>query len=173
MQKGAFLCGIRDELPLILLASAVFVRFPVVSWPTGVTGRLVGAHFMSRGVIYRIGAPAERGRNRCGNQSPQGTPSSCSATPAPQQSLAAVVLCCVIVPVLGTGNGSVFRLGVQPAPPSDFIASLALGASHTCVLMSDGDVRCWGGNSRGQLGSGGFTDALLPTGVAAFTGART
>ena len=29
---------------------------------------------------------------------------------------------------------------------------LALGDSHTCALLSDGNVRCWGNNTYGQLG---------------------
>ena len=31
---------------------------------------------------------------------------------------------------------------------------LALGTNHTCVLMDDGNVRCWGNNEAGQLGVG-------------------
>ncbi len=31
---------------------------------------------------------------------------------------------------------------------------LALGARHSCVLMIDGDVKCWGDNEKGQLGQG-------------------
>jgi alpha-tubulin suppressor-like RCC1 family protein len=28
------------------------------------------------------------------------------------------------------------------------------GATHTCGILADGDVRCWGYDDRGQLGSG-------------------
>lgn len=32
--------------------------------------------------------------------------------------------------------------------------ALALGAFHSCARISDGTVRCWGGDSSGQLGNG-------------------
>ncbi len=31
--------------------------------------------------------------------------------------------------------------------------AIALGASHSCVLVNEGDVKCWGDNSKGQLGN--------------------
>ena len=34
------------------------------------------------------------------------------------------------------------------------VDKLALGDRHTCALLSDGNVRCWGSNDLGQLGSG-------------------
>jgi cysteine-rich repeat protein len=35
---------------------------------------------------------------------------------------------------------------------------LAVGGNHTCVLLTDGTVRCWGDNSVGQLGQGNTTN---------------
>ena len=35
---------------------------------------------------------------------------------------------------------------------------LALGAAHSCVIGTDGNVRCWGENGSGQLGDGTTTD---------------
>ncbi|PRQ10155.1 RCC1 domain-containing protein [Enhygromyxa salina] len=39
-------------------------------------------------------------------------------------------------------------------PGNASIVQLALGDGHTCVLFSTGDVLCWGGGARGQLGQG-------------------
>jgi hypothetical protein len=47
---------------------------------------------------------------------------------------------------------------VEYAEPLDMldgsmVTQLALGGNHTCALMSDGTVQCWGGNRAGQLGT--------------------
>jgi alpha-tubulin suppressor-like RCC1 family protein len=36
------------------------------------------------------------------------------------------------------------------------------GQSHTCVLLDNGSVSCWGWNNYGQLGDGGNTDNTTP-----------
>jgi alpha-tubulin suppressor-like RCC1 family protein len=47
------------------------------------------------------------------------------------------------------------------------VVDLALGLFHTCALLSDGTVRCWGQNFRGVLGLGGtdLSNKLQPTPV--------
>ena len=40
------------------------------------------------------------------------------------------------------------------------VVDLVAGYGHTCALMWDGAVRCWGGNWLGQLGDGGTTEQL-------------
>ena len=45
------------------------------------------------------------------------------------------------------------------------VAEIAAAGSHTCVLMSRGGVRCWGGNLNGQLGDGGSADRPSPPAV--------
>ena len=39
------------------------------------------------------------------------------------------------------------------------VAHVAAGGAHACAVLSNGDLRCWGGNTRGQLG----TSTLLPS----------
>ncbi len=43
---------------------------------------------------------------------------------------------------------------VDPLAPRGRIVDIAVGKFHTCVLLRDGDVRCWGQNSEGELGLG-------------------
>jgi alpha-tubulin suppressor-like RCC1 family protein len=58
------------------------------------------------------------------------------------------------VPARGAGwPGPVWR-----APLPDSVALLAAGLVHSCALLRDGSVHCWGGNFVGQLGDGGLHD---------------
>ncbi|HTB73416.1 MAG TPA: hypothetical protein VK762_09245 [Polyangiaceae bacterium] len=53
--------------------------------------------------------------------------------------------------------------------------AIAAGEGHTCALLSDGSVRCWGANNDGQLGStttqmyGSVTAAATPQTVTGLT----
>ena len=37
------------------------------------------------------------------------------------------------------------------------------GTSHSCAILDDGSIRCWGNNANGQLGDGSRDDRLIPT----------
>ena len=42
----------------------------------------------------------------------------------------------------------------QPVDVGGTVVELAVGHNHTCALMADGQLRCWGANNSGQLGYG-------------------
>lgn len=41
--------------------------------------------------------------------------------------------------------------------------AVAAGDTHTCALLTDGKVRCWGANFKGQLGTTAFLGTATPT----------
>lgn len=51
------------------------------------------------------------------------------------------------------------------------VKELAAGDDHTCALLKNGTVTCWGKNDAGQLGDGTTNDALVPTPVPELSGA--
>jgi nidogen-like/Regulator of Chromosome Condensation (RCC1) repeat protein/somatomedin B domain-containing protein len=54
-------------------------------------------------------------------------------------------------------------------PPLSGAQALALG-THSCVLLSGSEVRCWGGNWAGQLGDGTQAHRLTPVAVLQSSG---
>jgi cysteine-rich repeat protein len=48
---------------------------------------------------------------------------------------------------------------------------IAAGRTHTCALLGDGTVKCWGSNIYGQLGDGTVTPRLTPVLSTGLTGA--
>jgi alpha-tubulin suppressor-like RCC1 family protein len=48
---------------------------------------------------------------------------------------------------------------------------LAAGDNHTCSVMADGTVQCWGANANGQLGDGTTVNSPLPVQVTGITNA--
>lgn len=65
-------------------------------------------------------------------------------------------------PTLVSGSGT-----------TDNYTMLALGGLHTCGLLDNGSVKCWGDAFSGQLGDNGTTDNKTPTLVVGLTNAIT
>jgi alpha-tubulin suppressor-like RCC1 family protein len=71
------------------------------------------------------------------------------------------------------GNGTTAIPGTaQPVAVSGITGASAIttGAYHTCALLGNGTLRCWGRNSQGQLGNGTFTRSSTSVPVAGITG---
>jgi alpha-tubulin suppressor-like RCC1 family protein len=69
---------------------------------------------------------------------------------------------------LGTGStvdttapGTTAATQVQLAA-GELARTLDMGLWHACVIIQNGQMRCWGGNQSGQLGNGATTNALTP-----------
>src|SRR5437870_4438834 len=99
--------------------------------------------------------------------------------------LSVVLALCVLAWALGKAEVAAQVITVSPTNPTisvgqnlQFAASgttsataVDAGSFHTCVLLQDGAVRCWGLNGSGQLGDGTTTSSPTPVAVAGITGA--
>src|SRR3989475_8829922 len=47
--------------------------------------------------------------------------------------------------------------------------AVTAGGFHTCALLQDGTVRCWGQNTFGQLGNGSILNSFTPVTVSGIT----
>ncbi|MFC1610491.1 RCC1 domain-containing protein [Myxococcota bacterium] len=53
------------------------------------------------------------------------------------------------------------------------VTALAAGSAHTCALLNNQTVYCWGTNTGGALGDGTLTERHTPVPVTGLTGAQT
>jgi len=62
------------------------------------------------------------------------------------------------------GNGTTSASSSSPVTVSGLtnVLQVATGASHSCALLTDGTVRCWGLNTNGQLGNNSTTSSSTP-----------
>lgn len=69
---------------------------------------------------------------------------------------------------LGQSSGNTANMGDEPDEMSSLAAinlgtgktavAIAVGGHHTCAILNDGSVKCWGSNNYGQLGLGDTTN---------------
>ena len=66
---------------------------------------------------------------------------------------------------LGDGTRLDRRTPVETVGLSTAVRGVSVGGGHSCAVLADGAVQCWGWNQYGQLGDGTTTDRLTPTRV--------
>src|SRR5262245_1882632 len=81
-------------------------------------------------------------------------------------SMALIALCLPIAAGAATRARTLAELGLR-----DAAGRISAGERHTCQVVDDGTVRCWGDNGRGQLGDGTMTGRPTPVTVVGFAGA--
>ena len=57
-------------------------------------------------------------------------------------------------------------------PRATDVGTISAGGNHTCAIVADGSLWCWGRNDKGQLGLGDTTDRPSPTRVGSATNWR-
>ena len=70
-------------------------------------------------------------------------------------------------------SGTTVPLSTVPVPVTGITNATALAANafHSCAVLADGRVECWGGNNYGQLGNGTSLQSNVPVAVTGLTDA--
>ena len=66
---------------------------------------------------------------------------------------------------LGNGSTSDSNIAVQVTGLESRVKMITAGAQHSCALLENNSVQCWGDNREGQLGNGSTLNKLSPTKV--------
>ncbi len=86
--------------------------------------------------------------------------------------LRSVIAPLVLVMTLST-LGVLAEAAPSVASPLTTVVSISAGVYHTCALLSDASVQCWGRNDGGEIGDGTITSRSAPVAVADDTGTST
>jgi len=70
---------------------------------------------------------------------------------------------------LGDGTNISRSAPVDVLGLSSGVTAVAAGPDHTCAVMADGSVKCWGANFNGMLGDGTRISRNVPTDVVGLT----
>lgn len=70
-----------------------------------------------------------------------------------------------------SGGGVSSSVPITPVGLESGVMDIASAQTHTCAVLSDHSVKCWGANYYGALGLGGVTSSPTPTLVSGITNA--
>jgi len=69
------------------------------------------------------------------------------------------------------GDGTIIskNIPIEVIGLSSGVAGVSAGMNHTCAVLNNGGIKCWGSNQYGQLGDGTTTDRTIPGDVNGLT----
>ena len=71
---------------------------------------------------------------------------------------------------LGLGTDTLDKLVPTAVPGLSDVTSVSAGEYHSCALLKDGTIKCWGYNRNGQIGVGSSENSIsTPTAVSGIT----
>lgn len=164
-----------------------FETTPVTAITSGVTAMAMGAnHGCALNAWGAVSCWGFNAKGQLGNGSTtdaaapvvvSGLPSGATAITAGAQHSCALmrdgaVWCWGAGAALGTGSATDRATPVAVTGLSGPAVAIAAGATggHTCALLADTTVECWGANRYGQLGNGTTTNGTVPVAVSGLTG---
>jgi alpha-tubulin suppressor-like RCC1 family protein len=74
---------------------------------------------------------------------------------------------------LGDGTTANRSTPVDVIGLASSVTAISAGGSHTCALLSDGEMNCWGENLAGELGNGIMPYRAIPVDIIGLTGGLT
>jgi serine/threonine protein kinase/alpha-tubulin suppressor-like RCC1 family protein len=139
---------------------------PVVAGQGVATGEVVAARpAQAVGSDSAVGVPIGGGAAGAG-AAPVPPPRTSAPPPSPAPRTRAAAIPPVVAAAAPPAASSTAVSAPAPGPAASRVTIVA-GGRHTCLLAGDGRAFCWGGNDRGQLGSGTTTRVATPAMVGA------